>query len=105
MPTVLIGTAFRSYRNPELEIKFWRSASEQEIDFILADKQLALEIKGKSLVTNKDLKVLRAIVDDGPIKYRVVVSLESQPRMTEDGILILPCQEFLQKLWGREFGV
>jgi predicted AAA+ superfamily ATPase len=95
--------AYRAYENPELEIHFWRSASDLEIDFILGDKLAAIEVKGKKIVSSKDLKTLRNILDDGPIKHRIVVSLEDHPRKTADGILILPWQEFLARLWSGEF--
>jgi predicted AAA+ superfamily ATPase len=95
--------AYKAYRNPELEVRFWRSASNQEIDFIVGDKELALEIKGKKKVIGKDLKIMREIIKDGPIKHRVIVSLEEFPRKTEDGILCLPWKDFLIKLWNNEF--
>ena len=43
---------------------------------------------------------LRELVrDSSEVKRRFVVSLDPRPRVTEDGIEILPCEVFAQRLW------
>jgi len=96
--------AYRAYRNPELEITYWRTSTGYEVDFILDDKQVALEIKSSRMVHDIDLKSLKALREDGQIKHSVIVCQESYPRKL-DGVKILPWQIFLEILWNKEFGI
>ncbi|MHB1253207.1 MAG: ATP-binding protein [Candidatus Humimicrobiaceae bacterium] len=96
--------AYRSYRNPELDIKYWRTSTGYEVDFILADKVVALEIKSGRMVFDIDLKSLKALREDGKVKHLLIVSQEKYPREI-DSIKILPWQMFLEMLWNKEFDV
>ena len=95
--------AYAGYCRPDTLLSYWRSASGQEVDFIVGDKQLALEVKGSSRINEASLGSLRAIKEDGPVKHRVVVSLEKQARTLSDGIIILPWKQFLESLWNGEY--
>ena len=95
--------AYQAYRNPELAITFWRTSAGQEVDFILGDKEVALEIKGASRVHEGDLRSLRALKEDGPVKRCAVVCLEKEPRRIDRGIEVLPWRIFLDRLWSGEF--
>lgn len=95
--------AFQAYKNQELEIRFWRTSSGQEVDFVLGDKELAIEIKASARVTDKDLRHLKTLREDGPVRRSVVVCLETQPRTVGD-IDIMPWQDFLRSLWAGDFG-
>jgi len=46
---------------------------------------------------------LIALNEDGPVRKRIVVSLEEEPRVLSNGIEILPWMNFLDRLWGGEF--
>jgi hypothetical protein len=46
------------------------------------------------------LKGLRELAADQRVRRRVVVSLDTRPRRTEDGIEILPARAFAERLWG-----
>jgi predicted AAA+ superfamily ATPase len=91
--------AYQSYRKPDMEITFWRTSTGQEIDFILGDKQLAIEIKASRRVHSADLRALSILTEDGPVKRRMVVSIEDQPRRLEGGLEVLPWQMFIDRLW------
>ncbi len=91
--------AYQAYKNPELPISFWRTSTGQEVDFVLGDKEAALEIKGSKRVHEKDIRPLKALIEDGPVKRRFVVSLESEPRQIAKDIQALPWQIFLEMLW------
>lgn len=93
--------AYQAYKQPDLEIRFWRTSTSQEVDFILNDKALAIEIKGNARVHEGDLRGLRALNDDGPVKKSVIVSCERQTRRLEN-ITIYPWKTFLDALWGGE---
>jgi predicted AAA+ superfamily ATPase len=95
--------AYQAYKNPELSIAFWRTSSGHEVDFILGDKELALEIKGKERVHEGDVRPLIALKEDGPVKKAIIVCLEKQSRTVEGGIEILPWQQFIKRLWAGEF--
>ncbi len=97
--------AYQAYKNPELEISFWRTSSGQEVDFILGEKELVLEIKGSERVHEGDLRPIKALLEEGPAKKCVIVSLEKQPRVLQKGIEVLPWQVFLERLWQDGFGV
>lgn len=94
--------AYQAYQNPELDIYFWRTANDQEVDFILGDKVAALEIKASEHVAPRALRHLRSLLEEGPIKHKFVVSLERQVRTLDQGIKILPWEYFLQMLWNGE---
>lgn len=76
-----------------------------EVDFIVAEGQkpvVAIEVKASRSVSPQDLKGLRAFGEDWPRVRKVVVSLESHPRTTEDRIEILPVEHFLTRLWDQK---
>lgn len=93
------------YRKPDSELHYWRLAdSGREVDFIVNDVELAIEVKATSNVRSDYLKGLRELkVDHDSLKKRIVVSLEKNRRMTEDGILIVPYQDFVKSLWDGEW--
>lgn len=95
--------SYKAYKNPDLDIYFWRTSNQKEVDFILGEKEVAIEIKAKQKIQNSDLKGLKALLEDGPLKHSLVVSLENEPRFLENGIQILPWKLFLEKLWDGEF--
>ncbi|MBT4087329.1 MAG: ATP-binding protein [Deltaproteobacteria bacterium] len=101
------GEALEAYLHHELsayryytgggELCYWRSTSGFEVDFILNNIS-AIEIKGKSNITGKDCRGLRALQEEKLLKNYVLVSLETTPRQV-DGISIVPWREFLSRLW------
>jgi predicted AAA+ superfamily ATPase len=95
--------AFQAYRNPDLPITFWRTSNGREVDFILGDKELAIEIKGSSRVHEGDIHSLKVLLEDGPVKKCCLVSLEKQPRILTNNIEVIPWQIFIEKLWQGEF--
>ncbi len=97
--------AYQAYRNPELPIAFWRSSSGQEVDFIVGEKDLAIEVKGMKRVHDGDNRELSALREDGPVKHSVIVSLEREPRRMGKDIEVLPWKVFLEKLWAGGFGI
>lgn len=92
--------AYQAYRKPDHSIAFWRTSTGQEVDFIFGDKELAVEVKGSARVHEGDTRSLAALIEDGPVKRRVVVGLEPQPRRLAGGVEVLPWRLFLEKLWG-----
>jgi predicted AAA+ superfamily ATPase len=97
--------AYQAYVKPELEIRFWRTASGFEVDFVLGEMQVAIEVKGSARVHDGDLAGLRALREDHRVKRSVVVSLEREPRTVAPGIDVLPWKIFLEQLWSGALGV
>jgi len=93
--------AFLTYHQIDLPLQYWRSTSHFEVDFIIGNK-LAIEVKATDLVTDKHLKGLRALKEEGAIQTYYVVSRDLNERITNDNIIILPWQIFLQKLWSKQ---
>jgi predicted AAA+ superfamily ATPase len=90
--------AYNSYARKNVPLSYWRSTSKFEVDIII-DGQIAVEIKASNLVTDKHLKGLRALKEEGILATFICVSQDSETRILDDGILVLPWREFLHKLW------
>ncbi len=97
--------AYQAYRSPEMDIRFWRTASGLEVDFVLGDFDVAIEVKGGARVHDGDLVGLRALADEHRLRRAVVVCFEREPRKLPPGIEVMPWQVFLDQLWSSEFGV
>jgi uncharacterized protein len=93
--------SYMLYRETHDQLSYWRLAdSGREVDFIINDCEIAIESKATPRIRSEHLKGLRELKKDHPsVKKRLLVSLEETPRLTDDQILILPYQEFLQSLW------
>ena len=90
--------AYQTYRDPEMSLCYWRTSSGIEVDFLLGESELTVEVKS-GRVHDGDLKGLKALSQDKTIKNKVVVSTETMPRTTQEGIAILPLEVFIEKLW------
>lgn len=95
---VLEMRAYLSYSRSDLEMTYWRSLSQYEVD-LLVGSHTAIEVKATSLVQDKHLKGLRALKEEKIFKKHFVVSLDIKPRVTKDGIEILPWQTYVERLW------
>jgi predicted AAA+ superfamily ATPase len=91
--------AFQAYRQPDMELSFWRTAAGQEVDFILGDLDVAVEVKGAGRVHDGDTSGLRALREEHRVKHALVVCLERQPRTLSSGIEVEPWSAFLRRLW------
>ncbi len=94
--------SFLDYRRLTVPLTYWRSQSQFEVDFVVGDA-VAVEVKAKASVTERDLKGLRALREEVKLKHSLVVCLERSRRKTEDGIVLLPVQEFFKGLWEGEW--
>ena len=92
--------AFRTYREPDFPVRYWRTKSGLECDFVLGrDGGVAIEVKGGTKLSPADLRGMRAYIDEHRPRRAVIVCNESAPRRTADGIWILPWERFLERLW------
>lgn len=94
--------AFRSYRAPDMEIRYWRTSTGREVDFIVNDKEFAIEVKSSPRVSDAKIRDLTALAEDGPVQRRLVICMERQRREVRDAygaVTLMPWKEFLAELW------
>jgi predicted AAA+ superfamily ATPase len=89
---------YLKYLNIDKELTYWRSTSKFEVD-ILIGEEIAIEIKGKSIVSEKDAKGILALAEDLPLKRKIIVANEEYPRKLKCGVGVLPINYFLKSLW------
>lgn len=95
---------YRSYREENYPIRFWRTKTGLECDFVLGwDGEVAIEVKGTNNVQPRDLNGIRAYSGEHRPRQAVVVCNASRPRRTADGVWIVPWHVFLERLWSGEF--
>ncbi len=91
--------AHASYSELFYPVCFWRTSSGVEVDFILGDHEISIEVKSTKLANDSHLKGLRRFKEEYSIRRSILVSLDFNPRRTEDNIEILPWNIFLEQLW------
>lgn len=89
--------AWIDYTGSRKKLCYWRSVSNQEVDFTIGE-DLAVEVKSSRNISDKHLKGLKALREEGIFKRYVIVCREEHPHI-EDGIEILPWQYFLDGLY------
>jgi len=92
--------AYRDYASGE-PVRYWRSTSGFEVDFVLGD-HTAIEVKAKDSVSPQDLRSLRALAEERKLARYLCVCLEPRRRRV-DAISIVPFRQFLDALWAGEF--
>ena len=92
--------AYSDYRSSD-DLRYWRSLSGFEVDFILGD-HTAIEVKATRTVTADHLKGLRALAEEQRFQRYLCVAMVDRPR-TADGITVIPWRHFLDALWAGEY--
>lgn len=93
-------TAYADYHSAD-DIRYWRSTSGFEVDFILGD-HTAIEIKATRTVTNDHLKGLKALAEEQHFQRYICVAMVDRPRSV-DGITVVPWRHFFDALWAGEY--
>ena len=94
--------AYLKYTDDDRNMRFWRSKNQQEVDFIVGDN-LAVEVKSKTQIQKKDLKGLKALCEEKSFRYKIVVSLERTPRLTDENDSYSSLQKISQKIMEQRF--
>jgi len=82
------------------EIAYWRLSSGIEVDFLLGDGETAIEVKGRDRVRSQDARHLLQFRKDYPeVRELILVCCEKEPRVTDEGVRILPWPLFVERLW------
>jgi uncharacterized protein len=95
--------AWISYTRSRKSLRYWRTQTGLEVDFLIGD-ETAIEVKASRSVTEKHLKGLRALKEEGVFQKFLVVSFDAQNRETSDGIRCLHWSRFLEYLWKESLG-
>lgn len=93
--------AYKSYKEKDFNINFWRTKSGLEVDFVLGPGETAIEVKGSSNIDKKDFHGLLAFIEEYSPKKAILVCNEKEERVS-GSIRIMPWKIFLDKLWGDE---
>lgn len=93
--------AYQAYRDPELDIRYWRTSTGFEVDFILGDMRAAIEVKGTKRVHEGHTRGLKALLQEQRVEKAMIVSMETTPRKL-DNLSVLPWEVFLESLWAGE---
>ena len=77
-------------------LSFWQTRSKVEVDFVVyGDSGIyAMEVKNAGKIRPEDLRALRSFGEDYPESHRFLL-YRGKERLLRDGILCLPCEEFL----------
>lgn len=94
--------AYLSYRKVRLPLRYWRSKSGFEVDFLIGDNT-AIEVKSSKKVTSRDHKRLLAIAEENKWKNLIIVSRDSLRVRFQNGIQHLHWEDFLKNLWKGAF--
>jgi predicted AAA+ superfamily ATPase len=93
---------YSQYSGKKYPIHYWRTSSQFEVDFVLGDHEIAVEVKSTENVNSKHTKGMLAFAEEYKLKKKIIVSQDNLPRNLDNGILVLPWQEFLNRLWAGE---
>jgi predicted AAA+ superfamily ATPase len=98
--------AWCDYSGGEHRLHYWQTRSKLEVDFVVYGESgfHALEVKNASQVRPEDLRGLKAFGQDYPESRRWLL-YRGRERLLLDGILCLPCEEFLRSLTPNQFPV
>lgn len=91
--------AWCDYSRDSHQLFFWRTRSGVEVDFIVYGEKgfWAIEVKNKERVDRNDVRSLKAFLQDYPMAKAVLV-YRGRERISKDGVLCLPAEEFLLNL-------
>ena len=93
--------AYNRYSEKDFDVRYWRTKTGLEVDFVLGLGDVCLEVKGTDLVKPGELKGVRAFIDEYKPRKAMVVCNEKEPRLCGE-IRIVPWRMFLEELWGGE---
>lgn len=91
--------AWIAYRGGAERLHHWRTRAGTEVDFVVYGPGTfaALEVKRSARVERRDLRALKAFLEDYPEAAVALLYQGREPRVLE-GIPVLPCETFLRSL-------
>ena len=91
--------SWNAYRGEKNRIYYWRTRSGVEVDFIVYGEEVfwAMEVKNTFRIRKGDLSSLHAFKEDYP-QCSAFLLYRGKERILREGVLCIPCDEFLVKL-------
>jgi uncharacterized protein len=91
--------AWCDYSSDRYQIFYWRTKSGLEVDFIIYGEKgfWAIEVKNNTKVFSKDVKSLLQFSKDYP-ECKPLLLYRGSEKLVENGILCVPCDQFLKQL-------
>jgi uncharacterized protein len=91
--------AWCDYSTGRHGLHYWQTRAQVEIDFVVygASGLYAVEVKNSRRVRSEDLRALNTFAADYP-KSRCYLLYRGKERLERDGVLCMPCEEFLREL-------
>lgn len=93
--------AYSSYSELGFPIRYWRTKTGYEVDFILGEGEVAVEVKSSNQVSRKDMRPLLVFSEEFHPRQATIVCNESEERQSGK-VKIIPWALFLKRLWGGE---
>jgi hypothetical protein len=98
----LVGQHLKAWielTDPSHTLSFWRTPAGTEVDFVVCgpDAFDAIEVKHSASLRARDLRSLRAFGADYP-EARLRLLYRGDERLEIDGVLCLPCEDYLLRL-------
>ena len=91
--------AWCDYSRGKHELHYWQTRSRAEVDFVVYGESglYAVEVKNSKRVQPADLAALKSFAEDYPQSSRYLL-YRGNDRIKRDGVLCIPCEEFLLAL-------
>lgn len=85
------------YSRADYQLSFWRTKSGSEVDFVVYGEEgfWALEVKHGKTIRRRDLRALRAFLEDYP-QAQARLLYRGKERLLIDDVLCIPVDEFLR---------
>ena len=90
--------AYLDYSRSEKELRYWRSRSKIEVDFVVGDN-VAIKVKATGRSSSADRNGLLMLGEDLKLKRKLIVCGEPQYRKDDVGVEVYPIELFLRELW------
>ena len=91
--------AWRDYSSEKFTLSFWRTRSGSEVDFVMYGEKgfWGIEVKNSARIHPQDFRGLKAFKKEYPMAKAILLH-RGKDRWVEEGILSIPCEEFLVNL-------
>jgi predicted AAA+ superfamily ATPase len=91
--------AWCDYAEGNHVLYYWQTRSQVEVDFVVYGESgiFAIEVKNAARIRPQDVRALRTFGEDYPTSQRILL-YRGKDRLQIDGILCLPCSDFLARL-------
>ena len=94
--------AYRGLHEKDFPVRYWRTKTGLEVDFILGEGEVAIEVKLDRNVHPSEVKGLFAFAEEHHPRHAIVVSQDKEKRLLQAGdvrIEVWPWALFLAELW------